>query len=92
MKKITKITLLSTFASSVLLGANVPNIGDIDRQVQPPKEVTQKKEAPLVQVGGVKQYAPPMKDDKSGRTIFVKDFKIDGAIHVDETIYTPMMV
>jgi hemolysin activation/secretion protein len=83
MKQINKIITLSVLASSILLGA-APNIGDIEKQIQLPKEVTQQKDAPLIEIGGVKQYAPPMKDDKSGKTIFVKSFKFDGAIHVDE--------
>ncbi|PUE65076.1 ShlB/FhaC/HecB family hemolysin secretion/activation protein [Arcobacter caeni] len=83
MKHINKIITLSLLTSSVLLGAT-PNIGDIERQVQPPKEV-QQKQTPLIEINGVKKYAPTMKDDKSGKTIFVKNFKINGAIHIEES-------
>jgi len=83
MKQINKIITISILSSSILLGANIPTIGDIEKQVVPPKDLIKQKETPLVELGGVKKYAPPMKDDKSGRTIFVKSFKIDGAIHVN---------
>lgn len=83
MKQINKIIALSLFSSSALLSA-VPNIGDIQKQVQPPKQVIKQKDTPLVEIGGVKKYAPIMKDDKSGRTIFVKSFKIENAIHIKE--------
>lgn len=84
MKQINKIITISILSSSILLGANIPTIGDIEKQVEPPKDLIKPKETPLIELGGVKKYAPPMKDDKSGRTIFVKSFKIDGAIHVNE--------
>ncbi len=83
MKQINKIVTLSLLTSSVLLGAT-PNIGDIEKQVKPPKEV-QQKQTPLIEINGVKKYAPTMKDDKSGKTIFVKNFKINGAIHIEES-------
>ena len=84
MKQMNKIITISVLSSSILLGATLPNISDIQKQVVPPKDLIKQKETPLVELGGVKKYAPPMKDDKSGRTIFVKSFKIDGAIHVNE--------
>lgn len=83
MKKITKLISLSLITSSSLLAAT-PNIGDAVKQIQVPKEV-QKKKTPLVEIGGVKKYAPIMKDDKSGKTIFVKSFEIEGAVHIDES-------
>lgn len=83
MKQINKIITISVLSSSFLLGANVPNIGDIEKQILVPKEV-EKKQTPLIEIGGVKKYAAPMVDDKSGKTIFVKSFKIDGAIHIKE--------
>lgn len=83
MKQINKIITISVLSSSILLGATIPNIGDIQKQVEPPKDLIKPKETPLIELGGVKKYAAPMKDDKSGRTIFVKSFKIDGALHVN---------
>lgn len=53
MKQINTIITLSILSSSLLLGAT-PNIGDVVKQVQPPKEVTQQKETPLVEIGGAK--------------------------------------
>lgn len=81
MKLINKTITLSILASNMLFGANIPNIGDIDRQVTPPKEV-EKKQAPLIEIGGAKEYKAPMLDDKSGKTTLVKSFKIEGAIHI----------
>jgi len=83
MKQITKLITLSLITSSSLVAAT-PNIGDVLKQVEQPKK-TMKKETPLIEIGGVKKYAPAMKDDKSGNTIFVKDFKIEGAIHIEES-------
>ncbi|WP_419768028.1 ShlB/FhaC/HecB family hemolysin secretion/activation protein [Arcobacter sp.] len=76
MKFLTKLITLSLITTSSLLAAT-PNIGDAVKQIKVPKEVKQKK-TPLVQIGGVKKYAPVMKDDKSGKTIFVKGFDFHG--------------
>lgn len=81
MKKIYTVATISLLASSVLLGAT-PNSADIQRQLQPPKELP-KKVTPLVDITGAKEYKEPMVDDKSGKTIFVKDFKIENANHMD---------
>jgi len=83
MKKIATLSLITT---SLLLGASpaVPTSSDIQREVEPPKDLP-KKATPLVEVGGVQKYAPMMKDDKSGKTIFVKNFKITAAIHMPES-------
>lgn len=83
-KQIIKTISISFLTSSFLFGANVPTISDIEKQVKPPKEVEQ-KQAPLIEISGAKKYAPTMTDDKSGKTIFVKNFKIDGAIHIEES-------
>lgn len=82
----TKLITLSIALSGVLYGANAPTINDVNRQVQPPKEVTEKKSVPIVEVGGVKKFTPSMKDDKSDKTTFVKSFIIDGAVHIKEGI------
>ena len=83
MRNMNKILTISLLTSSVLLGAT-PNIGDVNRQIQAPKDLP-KKVTPLVDIDGVKKYKEPMSDDKSGKTIFVKDFKIENAIHISET-------
>jgi hemolysin activation/secretion protein len=76
MKFLTKLITLSLITSSSLLAAT-PNIGDAVKQIKVPKEVQQKK-TPLVEIGGVKKYAPVMKDDKSDKTILVKGFDFHG--------------
>jgi len=73
---ILKTITLSIFASSVLFGAT-PNIGDIEKQIQPPKI---EKEKPTLPQVGTKKYKIPMKD--SGKTIFVKSFSFSGNIHI----------
>lgn len=83
MKIINKTIAISIITASSLLGAT-PNIGDALKQVIPPKDVMNKKAEPLIEISGVKKYAPIMKDDKSGKTILVKSFLIEGAIHIDE--------
>ena len=76
----------STLALSVILSnslyAAAPNIGDVIKQVQAPKELLKKEVKPLLEIGGVKKYTPMIKDDKSGKRVFVKDFKIEGAVHI----------
>lgn len=83
MRNINKILTISLLTSSVLLGAT-PNIGDVNRQIQAPKDLP-KKVTPLVDIDGVKKYKEPMSDDKSGKTIFVKDFKLENVVSIHET-------
>lgn len=75
----------SLFAtSSILIAASdVPNIDNAIKNITPPKEVLESKK-PLIQIDGIKKYVPAMVDDKSGRKIFVKDFKITGITKVSE--------
>ena len=82
MKNLNIIVTISLLTSNMLLGA--PNIGDINRQIEAPKDLP-KKSTPLVEVDGIKKYKEPMQDDKSGKKIYIKDFKIENAIHLDET-------
>lgn len=77
MKNINRIISLSLLSSCILLGADVPNIGTIQKEIKPPKNII-KDEKGLIQVDGVKKVLPPMIDDKSGKTIFVKDFAFSG--------------
>jgi hemolysin activation/secretion protein len=53
------------------------------QEVQPAADLP-KTTTPLVEIGGVQKYAPAMVDDKSGKTLHVKSFKIRGAKHIDE--------
>jgi len=83
MKLFNNTIILSVVTSTALMAA-APNLGNIEKQVEPPKEIIKEKETPLVELGGVKKYVPAMVDDKSGKTIFVKSFVIEGAIHISE--------
>jgi hemolysin activation/secretion protein len=74
---ILKTMTLSVLASSILLGAT-PNIGDMQRQVEPPKI---QKEKPTLPSIGTKEYKTPMKD--SGKTLYIKSFNFSGNLHVD---------
>ncbi|MCK9337279.1 MAG: ShlB/FhaC/HecB family hemolysin secretion/activation protein [Arcobacteraceae bacterium] len=76
MKIVNKIIVLSTLASSFLLGAT-PTISDIERQVQPPKIEKEKLTLPAIET---KEYKSPMVD--SGKTIFVKNFSFSGNLHI----------
>lgn len=81
MKKLTTLSILTT---TLLMAASpaTPTSSTIQREVQAPKVPL--KVTPLVEIGGVQKYAPPMKEDKNAKTIFVKSFKITGAIHMPE--------
>jgi hemolysin activation/secretion protein len=88
MKKLTTLSILTT---SLLMAASpvIPSSSDIQREVQPPKVPV--KETPLVEIGGVQKYAPVMKDDKSGKTIFVKSFKITGGLQMPEALLQKLL-
>lgn len=82
-----KLLALSILTSSILLGVDVPNIDAIENSISVPKiieEKNQENKNDLIEIGGVKKYAPQMSEDTSGKKINVKSFKIDGAIHLDE--------
>ena len=70
-------------ATSLLLGANVPNIDNIIKEVKPPKEIKKSKEE-LIEIEGKKRYQIAMVDDKSGKKIYVKEFKITGNVNIKE--------
>ncbi|AFV97033.1 MULTISPECIES: ShlB/FhaC/HecB family hemolysin secretion/activation protein [unclassified Sulfuricurvum] len=79
-----KLITLSLATTSILLAAApiVPNISDVVRETTLPKGIEPKSE-PLIEIGGTEKYTPAMKDDKSGKTVRVKAFKITGAVHMD---------
>jgi hemolysin activation/secretion protein len=76
MKNINKIIVLSTLASSILLGAT-PNIGDIEKQVQQPNIEKQQPSLPSI---GSSEYKAPMIDN--GQTLFIKSFSFSGNNHI----------
>lgn len=84
MKLLQTAIALSVFTSSVLLGATL-NITDVEKEVQVPKEVQPKQES-LIDISGVKKYAPAMKDDQSGQIVLIKGFKFENATQIDDTI------
>jgi len=75
--QVLKIVTFSVVSSSLLLGANVPNIGDIEKQIQTPKI---KKEKPSLPEISTKKYKTPMVD--SGKTIYVKSFTFSGNSYI----------
>ena len=82
MKKIATLSIL-TMTLLMATSPAIPTSSTIQREVQPPKNLP-KQTTLLVEIGGVQKYAPVMQDDKSGKTIFVKSFKITSAIHMSE--------
>jgi hemolysin activation/secretion protein len=78
---IINIITLSVATSSFLLAAT-PTITDVEKSISVPKEVIPKKQE-LIEIDKQK-FAPPMIDDKSGKTILIKDFKIDGNSKLSE--------
>ena len=81
MKLIKNTIILSVVSSSILLGAPV-EISDVLKEVKPPKKLIKAKSEPLVKIGGVKKYAPQMKDDKSGSSILIKEFIIEDNFNI----------
>lgn len=81
-KQILKVVALSTLASSLLVGANVPNIGDIQKQIEDlPKLKKQEHKLPEVSTF---EYKKPMSD--SGKTLFIKSFIFSGNKHINSSI------
>lgn len=79
-KQILKTVGLSLLTSTFLLGIDVPNIGDIEKQIQPPK--IEKEQTAIPQIKQ-KEYKAPMID--SGKTILIRDFKIIGNVHINSS-------
>lgn len=79
MKNKINISLISSLiaTSSILVAAPVPNIDDALRSVTPPSNI-KKENKPLVEIDGIKKYAPMMVDDKSGKKTLIKGFKFTG--------------
>jgi hemolysin activation/secretion protein len=76
-----KLITLSIITASSLLAQ--PTITDVEKSISVPKEVEAKKPS-LVEIGGKEKYAPVMADDKSGKTIDVKDFSIEGNTQIKD--------
>lgn len=76
MNNINRTIILSIVSSSFLLGAT-PNIGDIEKQIKPPKIQKQTPSLPSIKSG---EYKTPMVD--SGKTLFIKSFTFSGNEHI----------
>jgi len=78
----TKNILILSLATASFLFAAPPTSGDIDKQVQVPKEVHKGLDntIPSLQTEEVK----PVMSDMGGKSVEVKAFKLTGAFHVSE--------
>jgi len=79
MKKTTIIAILLIISVS-LHAADIPNIGDVLKQVTPPKVEREKKEIPQIKT----QEKQVPKELQDGKTIEVKKFLITGAVHLSK--------
>lgn len=77
MKNIIKVIILSLLTSTLSYGVDVPNAGSISKEIKVPINIS-RDEKGLIQIDGVKKVTPPMVDDKSGKKVLVKEFKIVG--------------
>ena len=78
----TRNILILSIATASLLLAAPPTVGDIEKQVQVPKEVEKGMNniIPTVPTGELK----PVMSAMSGKSVEIKSFKLSGAIHVSE--------
>ena len=80
--QIIKTISISLLTSSCLLAANVPNIGDIEKQIVVP--TIEKEKASIPEIKIQKEYKAPMQD--SGKTILVKSFIFSSNDHVSSEV------
>lgn len=78
----TKNILILSLATASFLLAAQPTSGDIEKQVQIPKEVEKgmNNVIPSIPTGELK----PVMSDMGGKSVEIKSFKLSGAIHVSE--------
>ena len=76
----TKMILLSLVSASFLVGA-APTIGDIEKQVQVPKEVDKGMNNVIPTLPT--QELKPVMSDMGGKSVEIKGFKLSGALHVN---------
>jgi hemolysin activation/secretion protein len=79
MKYNNKIAISMILASS-LFAQTTPNISSIEKNIEP-EDKKFRDNNQLIEINGMKDYTPPMKS-LSAKTVFVKSFNIDGAIHI----------
>ena len=80
--QIIKTISISLLTSSFLLAANVPTIGDIEKQITTPS--IEKEKASIPEIKMQKEYKAPMQD--SGKTILVKSFTFISNDHVSSDV------
>jgi hemolysin activation/secretion protein len=85
----TKNILILSLATASVLFAAPPTAGDIEKQVQAPKEVDKGMNniIPTIPTEALKE---PMVD-KSGKSIEVKGFKLSGTLHVSSEKLLPLI-
>ncbi|XOB62034.1 ShlB/FhaC/HecB family hemolysin secretion/activation protein [Campylobacterota bacterium DY0563] len=76
--KITSLITLSLFATINLYAVEIPNIGDVLKEVTPPKIEKEKKVLPPLQSED-EEYKKVFED---GKKVYVKSFLIHNAIHM----------
>jgi len=76
-----KSIFLSVLTSSTLIGADVPSIGDIEKQIQEPNIQKMKSPIPIIKT---QKYKKVMKD--TGKTIFIKNFTFSKNKHISSDI------
>ena len=86
--KLSTIITLSIAACSFLFGA-APTIGDVEKQVQPPREVQESPNTLIPSLPGEALKEPMV--EESGKQIEVKHFTITGALHVKPEILQEML-
>ncbi|MDY0265105.1 MAG: ShlB/FhaC/HecB family hemolysin secretion/activation protein [Sulfurospirillum cavolei] len=86
--KLSTIMTLSIAACSFLFGA-APTIGDVEKQVQPPREVQESPNTLIPSLPGEALKEPMV--EESGKQIEVKHFTITGALHVKPEILQEML-
>ncbi|ARU48658.1 ShlB/FhaC/HecB family hemolysin secretion/activation protein [Sulfurospirillum diekertiae] len=77
--KLKSIITLSLATSGLLFGA-APTIGDIEKQVQPLKEVDRGMNNAIPSIPT--QELKPVMSDMGGKSVEIKGFKLTGALHV----------
>ena len=85
--QIIKTISISLLTSSCLLAANVPNIGDIEKQIIPPN--IEKDKASIPEIKLQKEYKAPMVDN--GKTILVKSSTFSSNDHVSSNVLNTLV-
>lgn len=81
MQSVTKLITLSFVATSALFAAQ-PTIGDLEKQVQPPKEVQEEMKNVIPSIPSEPLKEPMI--EESGKQIEVRGFKFSGAFHMSQ--------